>query len=49
MSNLDLFAIVLGHICIDVTLASRDGWEYKSVLDFRKGRRFVGRDYSSKL
>ena len=27
ISDLDLFAIVSGHVCADVTLASRDGLE----------------------
>jgi hypothetical protein len=27
ISDLDLFAMVSGHVCVDVTLASRDGWE----------------------
>lgn len=27
ISDLDLFAIVSGHVCVDMTLASRDGWE----------------------
>jgi hypothetical protein len=26
-SDLDLFAIMLGYVCADVMLASRDGWE----------------------
>jgi hypothetical protein len=36
ISDLDLFAIVLGHVCADMALASRDGWEYRSVLNFGK-------------
>jgi hypothetical protein len=27
ISNLDLFAMASGHVCADVTLASRDRWE----------------------
>jgi hypothetical protein len=27
ISDLDLFTIVLGHVCADVTLASQDRWE----------------------
>jgi hypothetical protein len=33
ISNLDLFATVSGHVCTDVTLASRDGWEDGSEVD----------------
>jgi hypothetical protein len=35
--DLDLFAMVLGYVCADVTLASRDGWEDGSELNFGKG------------
>lgn len=27
ISDLDLFAMASGHVCADVTLSSRDGWE----------------------
>jgi hypothetical protein len=39
ISDLDLFAMVLGYVCVDVTFASRDGWEDGSV-NFGKGRAF---------
>ena len=33
ISDLDLFAMVSGHVCADVTLASRDGWEDGSDVE----------------
>jgi hypothetical protein len=38
ISNLDLFAIVLGHIYVSVTLASQDG---EAMLNFGNGERFA--------
>ena len=47
ISDLDLFAIVSGHVCADVTFASRDGWEDGSDVElWERDRRFVCRDYS---
>jgi hypothetical protein len=33
ISDLDLFAMVLGHVCAAVTLAPRDGWEDGSDVE----------------
>jgi hypothetical protein len=33
ISNLDLFAMVSGHVCVDMTLASGDGWEDGSDIE----------------
>jgi hypothetical protein len=32
-SDLDLFAMVLGYVCVAVTLASRDVWEDGSDVE----------------
>jgi hypothetical protein len=38
ISDLDVFAIVLGHVCVSGTLASRDG---EAMLNFGNGQRFA--------
>lgn len=41
ISDLDLFAMVSGHVCADVTLVSRDGWgEDGSDAELWKGTAF---------
>ena len=45
--DLDLFAMVLGHVYADVTLASRDRWEDRHAIElWERDQRFVSRDYS---
>jgi hypothetical protein len=41
ISDLDLFAMVPGHVCADVTLVSRDGWgEDRGDAELWKGTAF---------
>jgi len=47
ISDLDLFAIVSGYVCANVTFASRDrGEDRRDVKLWERDRRFVCRDYS---
>jgi hypothetical protein len=47
ISDLDLFAMVSGHVCANVALASRDGWEEDgSDVELWKRDGVSCRDYS---